>query len=112
MVFNDLLFECFVMIKFSPVSDACCKFVQLLQITDTMGVCFGVSSFQNGDEQTAVDQVGDKVAAFCLHCFSQREQAAVMVPIKLIGPLKKVLEGASTWRKTVSALDFPSKLLM
>jgi hypothetical protein len=64
MGLNDLRFESFVMIKFFPVGDVCCKFVQLLQIADTMGICLGVPTFQNRDKQTAVDQTGDKMAVF------------------------------------------------
>ena len=93
MGLNDLLFESFVMIKFFPVGDACRQFVQLLQIPDTMGICFGVPTFQNGDKQTAVDQAGDKVAVFCLHRFGQRKQAAVMVAIKLIGTFQEIFFG-------------------
>ena len=59
-----------------------------------MGICLGVTALQNRNKQTAVDQAGNKMAAVCrFHCFCQRNQAAVVVTIKLISTFQEVFFG-------------------
>ena len=93
MSLDDLLFESLVIIKCFPVGNAHCKFVQLFQIPNTMGICFGVATFQNGDKQAAKNQAGNYMTFFCLHDVGQRKQAAVMVSIKLVGAPQKIFFG-------------------
>jgi len=44
MSLNDLLLECFVIIKIIPFGYGHCQFVQLLQIPDAMWISFGVTA--------------------------------------------------------------------